>query len=1049
MGRFKTLCVMLLAACISLVSTAPAISKDTQTSQPSIRIGEENEAPLVVWDRNSIRSTIDKSLEESENLIGKKDLKGAAQCLRSAGRLQGILGDRDSALRTLNKAQDLSKNLSPIEAITTLTLYSRLLVENGESKKAGTFVDQAISLAERTTDPTATGLAVRSRGELKEANRDFAGAEVDFEAAVGIFRQTNSDLRLARTLLILAGARVALGKLREGRENTIEARSLFEKFGDARGIVISRLLEGHFLNLLGQKQEAQDAYLAAEAGFSADTDPIEKARLKNGLAYLYQGLGEINLAYLKTKEALELFKDQKYWTAVSITLPALVDLSFRLGDENAAWDYLKQSEDLSRRMNDDLGPAASYGFVGDYYFRVGNDEKAVSYYKRALPLLEKKSQLFAASGINGKLGSIFARQGKLTLAKSRFDRSLAVSRQIHNEVGESHALFNLSKLALQEGRTAEALKLSQTSIELTEKLSGSVRNSRLRGSHFASVFERYEMYIHTLMKAARERNDDTLVVHALQAAERSRARLITEHLALSKTQIIADAPPALIEKERDLLQLLQAASDKLANLLDAGASKQTIDAADSRIGELEHEIEELRSEIKRNSPIYSTIKGPAPFNAEAFRREVLDDHSVLLEFSLGESESYLWVVDKQKVSGRVLPPRKEIESLVAQARQALEQRQSKPEDSVESYQERLSEADEQYKISLLKLSEVLLASVVKDIEGKRLIVVADGALHHFPFSALLLPGKENGSPLVVTNQVVYQPSAQMLTVQSQLAKHREGEASKNLVVFSDPVFSREDERLSGKRPQNEQTTADNFRFVESLGSLSRLNGSGREARAVVKALDNSVDSFDGFSATRENFLRTNLSDYKIIHLATHALVDGKRPELSGIVFSRYDRESRQLDADLLRLQDIYALRLNSDLVVLSACETAVGKELRGEGLLSLNNAFLQAGSRSVMSTLWKVEDEASQKLMAAFYQGLAEGLSSSEALKQAQLSLMNEPRFQSPFYWAAFTLHGDFNARPEIVRPKWTYMSAGTAGALILLVAGSVILLRKRRRQTQ
>jgi len=248
--------------------------------------------------------------------------------------------------------------------------------------------------------------------------------------------------------------------------------------------------------------------------------------------------------------------------------------------------------------------------------------------------------------------------------------------------------------------------------------------------------------------------------------------------------------------------------------------------------------------------------------------------------------------------------------------------------------------------------------------------------------------------------------------------------SKDLLIFSDPVFTLNDQRLAGSEiagndAEPDSAATDKFRFVESLNNLQRLQGSGLEASAILDSVNSSrTDSFSGFAATRRKLLGVRLSDYKIIHFATHAFTDEQRPELSGIVLSRYDERGRPED-EFVRLNDIYGFKLNADLVVLSACETAKGKEVKGEGLISLNNAFLQAGVRSVLATTWKVEDGASLQIMKEFYRGMAgDALTPSQALRKAQIKLWNNPQYRSPFYWAAFTLQGDPNVRPEIAPPR-------------------------------
>lgn len=254
--------------------------------------------------------------------------------------------------------------------------------------------------------------------------------------------------------------------------------------------------------------------------------------------------------------------------------------------------------------------------------------------------------------------------------------------------------------------------------------------------------------------------------------------------------------------------------------------------------------------------------------------------------------------------------------------------------------------------------------------------------------------------------------------------------SKDLIVFSDPIFSKEDERLLSKNKSaidayGVMASLGNFRVAEKLNSLSRLKASGQEADSIAGIVGTSDSTFvSGFAANREFVLNDGTSDYKIIHFATHGLLNEEHPELSGIVLSRYDEKGNNQEG-LIRLQDIYNLNLSADLVVLSACNTGIGKEIKGEGLISLNNAFLQVGAKSVVSSLWKVDDYAAQELMKNFYQELSSGeISTSEALRRAQIKMLRNSQYKSPFYWAAFTIKGDFQTTPKFSRnsASWIYL---------------------------
>jgi CHAT domain-containing protein len=301
-----------------------------------------------------------------------------------------------------------------------------------------------------------------------------------------------------------------------------------------------------------------------------------------------------------------------------------------------------------------------------------------------------------------------------------------------------------------------------------------------------------------------------------------------------------------------------------------------------------------------------------------------------------------------------------------------------------------------------------------------LIVVADGILHYVPFAALPKPLSTPASrykPLIVDHEIVMLPSASVL---AELRRDLQGRTkpTKALAVFADPVFATDDPRLRPSAnqpglPESNDRNSDLERSMTDLGlagsRFPRLPFSRREAEGIIatapagktaKALD--------FDASRARATTEDFGQYRIIHFATHGLLNSRRPELSGIVLSLVDSNGKSQDG-FLRLHEVYNLKLPVDLVVLSACQTGLGKEIRGEGIVGLTRGFMYAGALRVVASLWKVDDAATADLMKRFYRGmLGKGLRPAAALREAQVEMWNQERWRSPYYWAAFVLQGEW-----------------------------------------
>ncbi len=292
----------------------------------------------------------------------------------------------------------------------------------------------------------------------------------------------------------------------------------------------------------------------------------------------------------------------------------------------------------------------------------------------------------------------------------------------------------------------------------------------------------------------------------------------------------------------------------------------------------------------------------------------------------------------------------------------------------------------------------------------RIAVASDGALQFVPFGVLSV----EGAPLLARHEVVHLPSASVLSMLRRELAARPP-AQKTLAVIADPVVETGDPRVGssasepsdgGDRKNGEllQSAADT-----GLAAIARLPYTREEAEAILTLAGEaeSLRALD-FEASRTAVLAGNLSQYRMVHFATHGILNSRHPALSGLVLSLFDSNGRSVDG-FLRLHDIYGLKLRANLVVLSACRTALGEEIEGEGLVGLVRGFMYAGAPRLVATLWDVRDESTALLMKRFYRGiLEEGLTASQALRNAQLHLSSQERYRAPFYWAGFVLQGEW-----------------------------------------
>ncbi|MGI8503099.1 MAG: CHAT domain-containing protein, partial [Hassallia sp.] len=392
-------------------------------------------------------------------------------------------------------------------------------------------------------------------------------------------------------------------------------------------------------------------------------------------------------------------------------------------------------------------------------------------------------------------------------------------------------------------------------------------------------------------------------------------------------------------------------------------------------------------------------------------QQQLDKDTVLLQYSLGKDRSYLWAVTPDSLDSYELPGQKQIEDAANNFREVI------------VLGRKLINRNNPNAINkpASQLTKIILAPVANKLGKKRLVIVADGVLQNIPFAALADPSATPTTtsvayqPLLVNHQIVNLPSVTAIATQRQQLNKRKP-APKTLAILADPVFAADDKRVTGKEPAiADNLNLDRSSLQRALRNLNRnglippLPGTRTEAEEILKLVSpsQSIHAYD-FDANYNFATSPELKQYRFLQFATHGIVDTTNPELSGIVLSQIDKQGKPVEKGYLRLGDIFNLDLGAELVVLSACETGLGKNVKGEGLMGLTRGLMYAGSKRAVVSLWQVDDEGTSQLMPLFYKAILGGESPTSALRDAQLQLWQQKQWQNPYYWAAFTLQGDW-----------------------------------------
>lgn len=899
--------------------------------------------------------------------------------------------------------------------------------------------------------------AASERGEDEEARQRQIRS---LERALPLWQRLREPRRIADAYSFLAflhnsaGVRLThLGRPGEARKHYEGALAVARDAGDLRSQAVA-LSNIAMLDVdQGELQRGVEGLTASLQKAREANDQKAQARTLNNLGYVYDQLAERQKAIQYYQQFLELARTTANRELEATALNNLGETYRSLGDWDTALKYYRQALAVIRTLDQRPDEAKTLINIGTALQQMERYEEARQSFLQALATSkDAEARTFAllrqayllvklrqparaveparqavelARGFPNRevnaliiLGIAHRDAGDLTAAREELGRALALARDLKDRSNEAESGLALARTEQQAGNLTVALEQARAAAGIIESLRSKVSDDRLRSLFLATNQSVYELYIDILMASHGTRPEG--VAEALAVSERARARSLLDTLAASGADIRAGADPLLAREEhrlRDKVNALDAHRFKL--LSEEGANSARSQETEQRLEEALDEHRKAQADLAASSPGYAALTQPQPLSVEEIRNQVLDGRALLLEYALGTKRSFLWAVTPEAVASFELPGRETIEPVARRYYQLVTARNElRTGESLQARSQRIAAADAAAERAGRELSRLILAPAAPLLGDRPLLIVADGALQYIPFAALPIPS--SGLPLAARHEVVILPSASALAALRREVRSRPP-AAKELAVFADPVFQATDQRLAhgpGRRSRSKLASATRGDWTPAderqengtdLPSFRRLFSSDREAR-TISALVPADQLFLalGFDASREQATSPELARYRNVHFATHGVLDSRRPELSKLVLSLYGRDGKLQDG-FLRLNDIYNLRLNADLVVLSACRTALGKEIRGEGLVGLTRGFMYAGAARVLASLWSVEDRATADLMGSFYRGmLRERLSPAAALRKAQLEMAKNPSRRSPYFWAGFSLQGEW-----------------------------------------
>jgi CHAT domain-containing protein/Tfp pilus assembly protein PilF len=762
---------------------------------------------------------------------------------------------------------------------------------------------------------------------------------------------------------------------------------------------------------LGEYQQALECYDQVLRLKRAAGDRAGEAATLTAIGVVYTNFGERQRALEYYQQALPIARASGDRRVEATTLIRIGWIYWVWGQSRRALENYNQALALQQAAGDRAGEALALGHIGVLYGSLGENQQSLEYYQRALALRRSVGDRALEAAALNNVGTAYESLGQPQQALEYYAQAQRLWGPRRDPRFEMGALFGMARAERDLGHFSEARRRIEAALDMIESLGTKVTSPDLRTSYRATMQRYYQFHIDLLMQMHQRDPSAGHDAAALQASERARARRLVELLAETKVDVQQGIAPELKYRERAAEARLSTIQRQLIT-----AHSQTkpdlrkLAALEEELKQVDIERERLEMDIRQKHPRYADLQYPTPLGLKKIQG-LLDEQTALLEYALGGDSSFLFVITTNDFLVARLPSAESVSDRVIALRETIATTPRRT-------------ARREYLAHARRLFQELIQPAGRLLAGKRgLIIVPDGVLHYLPFEVLLrsgdvsalLPTEPSRWPYLVRDySISYVPSAGVLASLRDPGQEGSGRR-KTFLACADPVY--------GTNPPQETSplrAALPSAFGESKSwKLERLQQSRREVTQIAKLYaKDEVALLVGAQANEENVkAEGRLSHYRFIHFAAHGLLNETKPQYSGLILSLPHsqenpkseiRNPKSVEDGLLQVYEIFNLKLNADLVVLSACETGLGKQVKGEGLVGLTRAFLYAGTPSVVVSLWKVLDTSTAGLMVRFYSHLKNGKrSKADALRQAKLEMIHQGQFAHPFYWAPFILVGD------------------------------------------
>jgi CHAT domain-containing protein len=916
-----------------------------------------------------------------------------------------LQGDYKKSIEHFEKALSIAKKNNykkgEIESLIKLGLLNWNI---GQIKKSSRILEKALSVTEKAQinekkDKVSDYIQIyefyhAGKDSLRE--EDYQKAIKDFEKAIELARKIKSEEHELKCLRELSLSHLNLDDIDTFLSLNQEALEIARR-------IRHRQEEGRCLFNIGFYYDIKESYSQALRHYEEALNIARIVQDYRDESQCLTNIGEIFIQLGNYEKALEYEKsvlniDKKHFKKDAFVAKDLNNIgvtyqkkyAFQSGDKDDLYNALasyKESLRLARKINNVETEIEALTNMGMAYIDLEGYPEALKYFKLALEKEELAQDLEEKANLYINIGRVNALQGKYDLSLKYCQKAIDTASLTGKENILWEAHFEIANAYRRQGNHEKSLENYKKSISFIENIRSRIQLEKLKASYLASDkrIEAYQNLVNLLCKLSDSKPEKLHDVEAFDYLERAKARAFLDRLEVSQVNISQGVDIELLNQEENKMKEISGLNLKL---FTPGLGKEQEKSIKEQIRLCEEQIEALKRKIRLSSPAYADLKYPQIITLEQAQKQMLDSKTAFFEYCLGKENSHAFVITKRKFKIFPLPPAKKIQKQVAEYLKTITDKEN-----------------HDFRLGYELFNMLVLPGLDEKIE--KLVFIPDDILHYLPFETLLSQ-KDKRRWLIEDYKIAYTPSISSLREIIQHGRLSDIKPKKDLLAFGDPFFGSDEEVASAR------DTSETSRPVGAF-NVSRLEYSGQEVERIASLFKKTKsDTFKRKEASEEKLKDLNLENYKILHFATHCLIDDKKPDRSSIVFSIGNASAED---EILQMREVFNLKLNSDLVTLSACQTGLGQFIRGEGIEGLSRAFFYAGASSALISLWAVHDQATSQFMERYYFHLRSSNSIMNALQKTKLEMINSDILSHPYYWAGFIITGNSD---KIIYPSTT-----------------------------